>query len=111
MPTHAGAAVLVDMGEEDVADPVLVVLVLVAETTHCVAVPGAATLKVVTLHDDVRAEKPWDSSVLEASGISSCVLIMDSAHPSHMAFDAGFAVLIWLAGLMPASFAITELHL
>lgn len=70
----------------------------VAGRTHLVAVPGAVTVKVVALQDDVRAEKPWDNSVLETSGISSCVLIMDRAQPSHMALDTGAAVLVGFEG-------------
>jgi hypothetical protein len=97
-------------GNDDVAEPVLVGDRLEVGTAHCIFVAGAVTLRVVTLQDDVRAEKALDRSVLEARGISSRVLTRESTHASHVALDAYSAVFSWLVGLIPTSLPMTELQ-
>lgn len=85
------------------------VVVVAAVATHCSVVARGVTWMLVP-HDPVRLEKPRATSVLETSGISSCVLIMEIAHELHIRPCAGAAVLNWLLGSIPASFPSTELH-
>lgn len=82
-----------------------------AVVTHGGLADGRAETDTMVWQDEATELRPLARSAFDAKGISSCVLIAESAHSLHMMFGSADAVLCWFSGLMPASFPRTRLHL